>query len=104
MLAYRLRLVDNALTGTDAIKLYSPRVVVGSMSAVLFDSFVLGCQPVFLFHLLPEVPEFGVYKFTLDGMGYRYINSLSDITQNYECGVNIGDLLYDEECEAWQEH
>jgi hypothetical protein len=98
-----LRLVDNSLTGNEAIELYRPRVVVGMMSTALFDALLLGCQPVFLFHLLPEVPGFGVCKFTLENIGYRYISSLSDISQHYDCDVDIAAFLYDQECEIWWE-
>ena len=97
-----LRLVDNSLTGNEAIELYRPRVVVGAMSTALFDAIIFGCQPVFLFHLLPKVPAFGVYKFTLENLGYKYISSLSDISRHYECGVDIATLLYDQECEIWR--
>jgi hypothetical protein len=98
-----LRLLDNSLTGNEAIKLYRPRVVVGTMSTALFDALILGCQPIFLFHLLPNVTEFGVYKFTLEKIGYKFITALSDISRTYECNVNVPALLYEQECKIWCE-
>jgi hypothetical protein len=90
-----VRLVDNSLTAVQAIIQYRPAVVVGTMSTSLFDAMFLGCQPIFLFHLLPKIPEFGVYKFTLDNLRYKFIPSLSDITPSYQCNVDITNLTYD---------
>lgn len=90
-----VRLVDNSLTAVQAINNYRPAVVVGTMSTSLFDAMFLGCQPIFLFHLLPKIPEFGVYKFTLDNLSYQFISSLSDISPSYQCKVDIADLMHD---------
>jgi hypothetical protein len=90
-----VRLVDNSLTAVQAINHYRPAVVVGTMSTSLFDAMFLGCQPIFLFHLLPKIPEFGVYKFTLDNLSYQFISSLSEISPSYQCNVDKTNLMHD---------
>jgi hypothetical protein len=90
-----VKLVDNHLTAIDAINIYRPAIVVGTMSAALFDAMLLGCQPIFLFHLLPPITEFGVYKFTLDKLNYQLISSVSDISAKYQCKVDVATLLHE---------
>jgi hypothetical protein len=68
----------------------------------MFDAFFFGCQPVFLFHLLPPVEEFEVCRFTLDSIGYHYIRSLDEISPDYHCGVNVEALLYEDEEPWWK--
>lgn len=89
-----VRLVDNSLTAVQAINFYRPAIVVGTMSTSLFDAMLLGCQPIFLFHMLPAIAEFGVFKFTLDNLNYNFISSLNDIFPGYECKVNIAYLIH----------
>jgi len=95
-----IRIVDNAMSGNAAIERIRPQIVVGTMGAAMFDAFFFGCQPIFLFHLLPQVKEFGVCEFTLENLGYCYVKSLSQIDSGYESGVDISSLLYEEE-QAW---
>jgi hypothetical protein len=97
-----VQIVEAGLTANDAIEQLRPGVVVGSLGASMFDAFFFGCQPVFLFHLLPPVEEFEVCKFTLDGIRYNYIGSLDDISPDYNCGVNVGALLYEDEEPWWK--
>lgn len=89
-----VRLVDNSLTAVQAINFYRPAVVIGAMSTSLFDAMFLGCQPIFLFHLLPKIAEFGVYKYTLDNLSYKFISSLSAISPSYQCNVDVTNLLH----------
>jgi len=91
---HNVEIVDNSLSSIQAIHKYSPSVVVGSMSTSLIDALLLGCQPIFLFHLLPEIREFGVYKFTLDNLGYKFVSLISDISPDYQCNVDITNLIY----------
>lgn len=90
------RLLDNSLTGNEVLKEFKPRIVVGTMGASMFDAFFFGCQPIFVFQLLPEVAEFGVCRFTLENMGYHYIKSVSEIVPEYQSSVDIASLLYEE--------
>jgi hypothetical protein len=90
-----IHLVDNAISGNAAMERIKPRVVVGTMGAAMFDAFFFGCQPIFLFRMLPPVKEFGVCNFTLENLGYHYIASLAQINPGYESGVDISSLLYD---------
>lgn len=90
-----VRLVDNQLTAIDAINIYQPTIVVGTMSAALFDAMLLGCQSIFLFHLLPPIKDFGVYRFTLDKLNYKFISSLSDISVKYQCNIEVATLLHE---------
>lgn len=90
-------LIDNSGTGNEAIECLKPYLVVGTVGASLFDAFFFGCQSIFLFPLLPHVPEFDIYRFTLDQLGYRYIESLEDISPDYDSGVNASQLLYKED-------
>lgn len=90
-----VKLLDNSLTAVQAINLYRPAVVVGTMSTSLFDAFSLGCQPIFLFHMLPAIAELGVYKFTLDALKYNFISSINDISSHYQCKLNLANLLYE---------
>lgn len=98
-----LHLIDNSMTGNEALEIYRPRVVVGMMGATLFDALFFDCQPIFLFQLLPARSSFGVCQFTLERMGYRYINTLEEIGSDYQCGVDISSLLYEEESSWWQQ-
>ena len=91
-----IQLVETAITANEAIEQLRPHVVVGSLGASLFDAFFFGCQPIFFFHLLPEVEEFEVCKVTLDGIGYTYIKNLDEISPDYNCGVNVEALLYED--------
>jgi hypothetical protein len=93
-----LHLVDNALTGNEAIEQFRPRVVVGTMGATMFDAFFFGCQPIFLFQFLPSIKEFEICRFTLDNMGYRYIESIDEVGPGYSCEVDVSALLYEEDC------
>lgn len=91
-----VHLVDNSMTGNEAIERIRPHIVVGAMGAAMFDAFFFGCQPIFLFQLLPAVEEFEVCRFTLKNIGYRYINGLEEIGPDYRCGIDISSLLYEE--------
>ena len=99
-----IHLIDNSITGNEAIEHIRPRVIVGAMGATMFDAFFFGCQPIFLFHLLPEIEQFEVCRFTLKNIRYRYINGLEEIGPDYQCGVDISSLRYEEEMEdaCWQ--
>lgn len=92
-----VKLLDNSLTAVQAINKYHPAIVVGSMSTSLFDAMLLGCQPIFLFHLLPKIENFGVYNFTLNNLNYNFITSISDISTNYDCKVDTAKLVYENE-------
>lgn len=96
-----IHLIDNSVTGNEAIESIKPRIIVGTMGATLFDAFFFGCHPIFLFHFLPAVKEFEVCRFTLKNMGYKYVEKLEDIAPGYECGVDASSLLYDEELTWW---
>jgi O-antigen/teichoic acid export membrane protein len=87
-----VKLIDNSLSAIQAINIYRPAVVAGSMSSTLFDALLLGCQPVFLFHLLPAIINFGVFKFTLSNLNYNFISSISEITPSYVCKVDADNL------------
>jgi hypothetical protein len=87
--------VDDVITGNEAIKLFRPKVVVGVLGATLFDSFFFGCQPIFLFNLLPAVPEFNVCEFVLTDLGYQFIKNLDDIGPDYLSGIAPEKILYD---------
>jgi hypothetical protein len=97
-----VQIVQIAMTANEAIEQLRPGVVVGSLGASMFDAFFFGCQPVFLFHLLPAVEEFEVCKYTLDSIGYRYIDRLDEIGPDYSCGVAVDALLYEDEEPWWK--
>lgn len=89
-----IELIDNNLTGNDAIKKFRPKVVVGTLSSALFDSFFLGCQPIFLFPLLPERQEFLVCREALNSLGYKFISSPSDVLKSYNSNVSAIGLTF----------
>jgi hypothetical protein len=91
-----LKVVDNAMSGNDALETIRPSIVVGMLGATMFDAFFFGCQPVFLFHLLPPTEEFNVCAFTLNNLGYRYINRVAQIGPEYMSGVDVSSLLYED--------
>lgn len=97
-----VHIVQTVITANEAIEQLRPGVVVGSLGASMFDAFFFGCQPVFLFHLLPPVEAFEVCKFTLDGIRYNYIGSLDEISPDYNCGVNVDALLFEDEEPWWK--
>ena len=97
-----IQIVQTVITANEAIEQLRPNVVVGSLGASMFDAFFFGCQPIFLFHLLPAMKEFEVCKLTLDGLGYAYIKSLDEIGPDYHCGVDVNALLYDDEEPWWR--
>jgi hypothetical protein len=90
-------LIDNSGTGNDAIERLKPNIVVGSIGASLFDAFFFGCHPIFLFPLLRQVPEFQIYRHTLDQLGYRFINEINHISPDYRCQIDIAKLLYEDD-------
>lgn len=94
-----LHFIENDITGNEVLEKYRPKIVAGMMGATLFDALFSGCQPIFLFQLLPAVSEFGVCQFTLEKMGYRYIGNLKEIRPDYQCGIDISSLLYEEQKE-----
>lgn len=98
-----IHLIDNSMTGNEAIEHIRPRVVVGAMGATMFDAFFFGCQPIFLFQFLPAIKQFEVCRCTLKNIGYRYINGLEEICPDYRCDVDISSLLYEEESSWWQQ-
>jgi hypothetical protein len=91
-----IELIDNSISGNDAIRKIRPKIVVGAMGAVMFDAFFFHCQPIFLFHLLPSVKSFGVCEFTLKNLGYHYIETIEQITPNYFSNVEISTLIFDD--------
>lgn len=91
-----IELIDNTISGNDAIRKIRPQIVVGTMGAVMFDAFFFYCQPIFLFHLLPSVKSFGVCEFTLKNLGYRYIDKVEQITPSYYSNVEISNLIFDD--------
>jgi hypothetical protein len=92
-----IHLIDNSMTGNEAIEHVRPLIVVGTLGAAMFDAFFFGCHPIFLFQLLPPIAEFGVCRYTLESMGYRYVRGLNDIGPDYQCGVDVNALLYEDE-------
>ena len=90
-------LVDNAMTGNEALERIRPAVVVGSLGAAMFDAFFFGCQPVFLFQLLPPIIDFEICAYTLDSLGYNYIQSVEQIRPGYVSGVDATKLLYQDD-------
>lgn len=90
-----VKIVDNSLSGNQAIQIYHPQIAVGTVTAVLFDALAMGCQPVFLFHLLPQVQAFNVCRFILNSINYNFIKNLDDITADYNCSVQARDFIYD---------
>lgn len=89
-------LVANTMSSNEALERIRPAVVVGTLGAAMFDAFFFGCQPVFLFHLLPHTEEFGICAFTLNNLGYQYIDRVEHIAPSYRSGVDISALLYEE--------
>jgi len=87
-------LIGNELTAVEVIKQYRPKIVAGAMSTALFDAIPLGCQPVFLFHMLPAISEFGVYNHVLNNLNYKSIKALNDIQPDYECEVDVDNLMH----------
>jgi hypothetical protein len=92
-----IELIDNSITGNQAIEKFNPAVVVGTIGASLFDAFLYGCQPIFLFSLLPEVHEFEICRYTLDQLNYRYIDDLSEIKSTYDSAVDCSRLSHFED-------
>lgn len=90
-------LIDNSGTGNDAMERLKPNIVVGTVGATLFDAFFFDCQPIFLFPLLRQVPEFEIYRRILDQLGYRYIKELDDISPEYRCQIDSALLMYEDE-------
>jgi hypothetical protein len=91
-----IHLIDNAMTGNEAIEHFKPSTIVGMLGAVMFDALFFGCQPIFLFHLLPAIDEFDVCRYTLDDIGYQYIDDIAAISPNYSSGVNVSSILYEQ--------
>lgn len=82
-----LELVGKDESLEEALLKRRPGVVASSMSTSLFDAALLGCEPVFTYHLLPEIKNFGVYDYTLKSLGYNYIKSLEDISPEYKSNI-----------------
>ena len=89
-----VELIDNNLTSNEALRKIKPRVVVGTLSTSLFDAFFLGCQPVFLFPLLPKIKEFIVCRNVLESLGYKFISSTNDIVKSYDSNVTVSNLTF----------
>ena len=89
-------IVEHSVSSNEALQRIRPAVVVGVMGAAMFDSFIYGSQPVFLFHLLPPTQEFGICTFTLDGLGYRYVQAIEQIRPDYVSGVDVAELVYED--------
>ena len=88
-----LAIVGNDESFEESILKRRPWAVAASMSTSLFDAALLGCEPVFTYHLLPKIKSFGVYDFTMKSLAYNYIKSLEDISPEYKS--NITDFTYD---------
>ncbi len=98
-----ISLIENSITGNEAMELYKPGIVAGVLGATMFDAFFFGCHPIFLFHLLPPVPEFRICNFILEGIDYKFVQSLEDVNPEYQCHVDVDSLLYDEKIKApWE--
>lgn len=88
-----LQVVDNSINAIKVIELYNPRVVVGSMSTVLFDAISEGAEAIFTYHLLPYVENFGVYTHTLVSLSYNFVKSIDEITPEYKSGIDKHNLF-----------
>jgi hypothetical protein len=89
------KLIQKSVTGNEAMYPIRPKVVVGSMTAVMFYAFFIQCQPLFLFQLLKQFPQFDLRKYSLYQLCYQYINSIEDIGPGYTRGVDVASLLFD---------
>jgi hypothetical protein len=98
-----ISIIENSVTGNEAMEIYKPQIVVGVLGATVFDALFFGCHPIFLFHLLPPIPEFRICNFILEGVGYKFVEYLEEINSEYECHVDTGSLIYEEEIKApWE--
>jgi hypothetical protein len=91
--AKNIQIVDNSIDAMEAIEIYKPKVVVGSMSTVLFDFLCKGGDAIFTYHLLPYIKNFGVYNYTLKNLNYNYVKSIKEITPKYQSNVDTYDLF-----------
>ena len=95
-----IELIDNSITGNDAIRKIRPSIVVGTLGAVIFDAFFFDCNPIFLFHLLPPVKSLDVWEYTLKSLGYRFINTIEQLSPHYQCDVEVSSLVFEDK-EIW---
>lgn len=80
-------IISNTLSLEEAIIRNKTKYIIASMSTSLFDAAMLGCEPIFLYHLLPNIDSFKVYNHVLKSLGYNYITAIEDINCEYKSNL-----------------
>jgi hypothetical protein len=80
-------IISNTLSLEEAIIKNKTKYVIASMSTSLFDAAMLGCEPIFTYHLLPNLDSFKVCDYALKSLGYNYITAIEDINCEYKSNL-----------------
>ncbi|HQS39492.1 MULTISPECIES: polysialyltransferase family glycosyltransferase [unclassified Polaromonas] len=95
-----ISIVAQSMSVLETLNEYRPRQVAGTMSTALFEALLQGCQPIFLYHLMPYTKQFGVYEFLLKNLNYNFIRNLGEIGPHYSSNITLQDLTYDQSLPA----
>lgn len=92
----KIGIVAQSMSVLETLKAYRPKQVAGTMSTALFEALLRGCQPIFLYHLMPRTKQFGVYEFLLKNLNYNFIKNLGELGPHYSSNITLQDLTYDQ--------
>jgi|GEM_PF-2836233 len=95
-----ISIVTQSMSVLETLNKYRPRQVAGTMSTALFEALLRGCQPIFLYHLMPYTEQFGVYEFLLKNLNYNFIRNLGEVGPHYSSNITLQDLTYDQSLPA----
>lgn len=74
----------------EVVVLYHPSVVASYFSSALLSLCDRGIQPLFLYHLIPDIQNQPIFQETtsvLMELGYHFIQSFSEVNANFKSGL-----------------
>jgi len=90
---YKMVLIDENLPAESIIPRYRPKYVLSFLSNALLNCVAFGCQPFFLYSLLPKIKIWEVLDPILRDLNYNFIFSLDQIEPTYESGLKADKLF-----------
>jgi len=101
-----LKIIDNKTAFEEMVDIYRPAILASYFSSALLSLIECGIEPLYLYHLIPELREQPIFKEVtsiLNQMGYKFAPSFSAINKNYQSGligrrykeaITLADITY----------
>ena len=79
----------------DIVDQYRPSIAVSYLSAGLLNLLYRGVEPLYIYHLFPELRDQPLYRETteiLRTQGYNFVPSIAAISASYRSGLGIAPM------------